>query len=258
MNARSSTSIFLAGAALAALLLALLAGLCHLLLQPGLALYAPVLVRPADWFFALLIAADLGAYVLLCLFFLAPVPAWAGQRIQPFLRTYARLLFFLLRHVVPGKKRQKRLAHAYIDYLNQLVLRRHLRVRPEKILILTPHCLQWDQCPHKITRDIHNCRQCGRCPVGAILALSQAAGAHFAVATGGTLARQIVRDLRPKAIVAIACERDLISGMEDVMPLPVLGLLNRRPNGPCFNTNVDLHALRVLLETLTGESYECT
>ena len=53
------------------------------------------------------------------------------------------------------------------------------------------------------------------------------------------LARQMVMQARPKAIVAVACERDLTSGIQDVFPLPVLGVLNERPYGPCFNTRVD-------------------
>jgi hypothetical protein len=40
--------------------------------------------------------------------------------------------------------------------------------------------------------------------------------------------------------VAVACERDLSSGIIDSYPLPVLGVTNERPFGPCFNTKVDL------------------
>jgi hypothetical protein len=83
--------------------------------------------------------------------------------------------------------------------------------------------------------------------------MAEQRGSHFAVATGGTLARQIVRQYRPKAIIAIACERDLISGIQDIFPLPVLGLLNERPYGPCFNTQVDMAALQKLYNTLIGE-----
>ena len=42
------------------------------------------------------------------------------------------------------------------------------------------------------------------------------------------------------AIIAIACDRDLASGIQDASPLPVLGVLNERPCGPCFNTRVNL------------------
>lgn len=60
------------------------------------------------------------------------------------------------------------------------------------------------------------------------------------MATGGTLARKFVRDYRPRGIVAIACERDLTSGIQDSNPIPVLGVTNERPNGPCFNTRVEV------------------
>lgn len=93
---------------------------------------------------------------------------------------------------------------------------------------------------------------CGKCSIGKIRELAEKRNMHFSVATGGTLARQIVREYRPQAIVAIACERDLISGMQDVSPLPVLGLLNERPYGPCFNTTVDVEKLDKLLDIITG------
>lgn len=129
---------------------------------------------------------------------------------------------------------------SFIEVSNQLVKRSGMAIPPERILILTPHCIQLDSCPHKITRDVNNCKQCGRCPVGELLALSRKYGVHFAVATGGTFARQIVKNIRPKAILAIACERDLTSGIQDVFPLPVIGVLNERPFGPCFNTQIDV------------------
>ena len=51
----------------------------------------------------------------------------------------------------------------------------------------------------------------------------------------------MVADYKPKAIVAIACERDLTEGILDTSPISVLGILNIRPEGPCKNTRVDLN-----------------
>ena len=42
-----------------------------------------------------------------------------------------------------------------------------------------------------------------------------------------------------RLVLAVACERDLTSGIKDCYPLPVIGILNDRPFGPCFNTTVD-------------------
>ena len=61
-------------------------------------------------------------------------------------------------------------------------------------------------------------------------------------------------EARPKAIVAIACERDLASGMADVFPIPVIGVLNERPNGPCCNTTVDPERVRAVVEQLIGRN----
>ena len=135
---------------------------------------------------------------------------------------------------------RSKIEQSFIEVSNHLVKQHRVKVPADRIMILTPHCIQLDTCVHKITRNIENCRQCGGCSVGDMLGLAHKYGIHMAVATGGTLARQMVKQIRPKAIVAVACERDLTSGIQDVFPLPVVGVLNERPFGPCFNTRVDI------------------
>jgi hypothetical protein len=71
----------------------------------------------------------------------------------------------------------------------------------------------------------------------------------LAVATGGTLARRIVVERRPRLIIAVACERDLSSGIQDSYPLPVFGVINHRPHGPCYDTQVDLDRVEQALQT---------
>lgn len=148
---------------------------------------------------------------------------------------------------------RERIEQSFIEVSNKLVLQHKVKVPAARIMILTPHCIQRDTCVHKITRNVENCRQCGGCCVGSMLALAHKYGCSFAVATGGTLARQMVKQARPKAIVAVACERDLTSGIQDVFPLPVLGVLNERPFGPCFNTRVDVDKLEQAILTFIDE-----
>ncbi|MFH1276914.1 MAG: DUF116 domain-containing protein [Candidatus Eisenbacteria bacterium] len=60
-------------------------------------------------------------------------------------------------------------------------------------------------------------------------------------AGGGTEALNKIRALRPKAIVAVACERDLVTGIRDAgSGVPVIGIPNIRSNGPCWMSGVDL------------------
>ncbi|MDN5348359.1 MAG: uncharacterized protein PWP65_1923 [Clostridia bacterium] len=145
---------------------------------------------------------------------------------------------------------------SFIEINNQLVKLQEFVLQPREILLLAPHCLQWTGCPHKITVDVYNCRRCGRCPIDALHALASKYGVRLAVATGGTLARHFVKHYRPKAVVAIACERDLTSGIQDTRPLPVLGILNLRPYGPCLNTQVNLKQVEEAIKYFLGEQKE--
>lgn len=138
---------------------------------------------------------------------------------------------------------RERTERSFIEISNHIVRGRHVRVRPNELLLLLPHCLQLDRCGHKITSRVQNCRRCGKCPIGELADLCERHGIHMAVVPGGTLARKVIKSLRPRAVVAVACERDLVSGIQDVFPMPVIGVLNDRPEGPCCNTVVDVGKL---------------
>ncbi len=134
----------------------------------------------------------------------------------------------------------EKIKSSFIEVNNHLVLTSNLKVSPEKILILVPHCIQKDYCIQKVTADPWKCKRCGRCNIGNLVELAEKFNVNIAVVPGGTLARHSVIKYRPNAIVAIACERDLTSGIQDTTPIPVLGILNERPEGPCHNCIVDV------------------
>ena len=138
---------------------------------------------------------------------------------------------------------------SYIKINNQMTVSLERKYRPEEVLILAPHCLQNTTCPHKITVDVQNCHRCGKCSVAGLLEISEETGVNLVVASGGTFARKFAKEYQPKAIVAIACERDLTSGIKDMnaQRIPVVGVLNERPNGPCYNTTVPVCKVRQAL-----------
>ena len=142
---------------------------------------------------------------------------------------------------------KRRIQQSFIAINNQLVLSNSHRTRPGKILLLLPHCIQDFDCDVKITGNVNNCRKCGRCEIKDLLGLADKYSVQIAVATGGTLARRIIVKNRPEAIVAVACELDLTSGIQDTYPIPVIGILNHRPHGPCYNTKVDIEKVREAL-----------
>jgi hypothetical protein len=136
---------------------------------------------------------------------------------------------------------------SFIAINNDLVNAEAPKVDPYEILLLLPHCLQSHHCEIRITGNVFNCKGCGRCKIKDLVTIAKETGVQIAIATGGTLARKIVVEKRPKVIIGVACERDLSSGIQDTYPIPVFGILNKRPNGPCFDTDVDLELVRTAI-----------
>lgn len=139
---------------------------------------------------------------------------------------------------------------SFVAMNNSLVMSQKLRIKPDRILILLPHCLQLVDCEVKVTGSITKCIRCGRCDIKGLAELAEKYGIDISVATGGTLARKVIIEKRPKLVVAVACEGDLTSGIKDCYPLPVIGVLNDRPFGPCFNTHVDVEKIETALQSV--------
>lgn len=150
-----------------------------------------------------------------------------------------------------GISREK-IQQSFVEVNNLLVRAKCNEKKPERILLLMPHCLQFNDCAIKITSDAYKCQACGRCKIKDLVMLAKKHNVHLSVATGGTLARRRVAEAKPQAIIAVACERDLTSGIQDAYPLPVIGILNERPFGPCFNTSVDIDKVADALEYLVN------
>lgn len=149
------------------------------------------------------------------------------------------------------KNKKEKLQGLTITINNKLV--KMEKPRAKKILLLLPHCLQINDCDIRITQNIYNCKRCGRCGITNLIQVADDNNLKLSIATGGNIARKLVMDFRPEAIVAVACERDLSSGVADSYPLPILGIPNERPFGPCFNTRVSLEKVKEAVEFLCKE-----
>lgn len=151
------------------------------------------------------------------------------------------------------KKDKDSIRRVHADINNLLVKANTEKTDKQNILILLPHCLQNDECNIKITNNIDNCKSCGKCDIGDILKLKEKYGINIVVATGGTLAREWIKKTRPEFIIAVACERDLSSGINDIKHIPVMGVLNERPHGPCFNTAIDINKVEEAIKLFLKE-----
>lgn len=139
---------------------------------------------------------------------------------------------------------KEEIQRSFLEMNNHLVRAQSIKSPPERVLILLPHCVQLDDCQIKITREVRSCLRCGQCEIKGLVELAEQYGTKIHVATGGSIARRIIVEKRPKIIIAVACERDITSGIQDSFPIPVLGILNERPFGHCINTRVNLNKVK--------------
>lgn len=114
-----------------------------------------------------------------------------------------------------------RLTNSMLKTSNALTRALYSGVHPEDLLIIVPRCLS------RFTRT-------------ELTALTEKYGITFYTAGGGNAARELLFTKKPKAIIAVACERDLLSGVQDVNgKIPVIAIANKRPEGPCKNTFIN-------------------
>ena len=141
----------------------------------------------------------------------------------------------------------------FIKINNSYIYSNKYKINSKDLIILIPHCIQNHSCKLKVTNNIDNCKKCGICKINDLLKLKEKYNTKIFVATGGTLARKIIVDNKPKAVIAVACERDLTSGVREVNKIPVLGVFNARPNGPCVDTDINIKEIEDAINFFTYE-----
>jgi hypothetical protein len=159
----------------------------------------------------------------------ALLPAKLAEQ-GPFLR-----LMSVTSRVADRFGRRDWVENAAVKVYNALALRRARKVGQGELLLLIPRCLS-------------------KPAIDGVLALSGKYEVPVFVATRGQLARRVIKERRPRAIVAVACERDMVSGLHDVAGrVPVLGLTMTLPAGPCKDAGLDLVQLEEWVKVFVEE-----
>jgi len=125
-----------------------------------------------------------------------------------------------------------RVSNSLLKLNNALILGTTRFTGDERVLLLLPRCL---------TKEIRK----------EIVHFAETVGLPHATCAGGEDARKQILLAKPHVVLAVACERDLIAGMCDVKGrIPVIGLPNSRPKGPCTCTEIDTNSFVEILVKL--------
>ena len=159
---------------------------------------------------------------------------WAPlKRFSVFVLDFLHLPLKLLFHALPGAPSLDAMAVALKNAAN-----RSRFARSRKRLLLAPTCLRHLECPAPSTRRGIQCKGCGRCKVGDILAEAQRLGYRLYVLTGSSFVPQILADERPDAALLVACPYECNKVMTALGGLAAYAVPLERDG--CVNTDVSL------------------
>ena len=148
----------------------------------------------------------------------------------------------------------------FVSLNNMMTRLRKKKCPPEGLLLLFPHCIQNSNCKQNIKHEINECIRCGKCKVKDLLELSEEYGISIAVASGGRIALKRVMSKEVQGVVAIACEKELRTGLMAAMPKAIYAVPNQRPYGYCVDTDVYmddvLKAIKFFVKSYGNGSYK--
>lgn len=197
------------------------------LIHPRLTSLHPVLGDLALGAIAVVVGAFFTLYATLSYALLRRKPLWVAQLV-----THGLFMIFPMLARVAGlfNISKDRLGYSLLEIHNDLTRNFLRKVSSGRILCLAPRCL-----------DRETFKQ--------LKALTCEYDCDLFIAATGAQARQRVVQIKPAGIIAIACERDLVSGIREVgYRIPVIGIANKRPIGPCKGAFIEPHELREAIE----------
>src|SRR4030067_2066030 len=125
----------------------------------------------------------------------------------------------------------------FVSINNLMVKLRKKKCSSKNLLILFPHCIQHSECKQNVKNDLNECKRCGKCKIKDLIECSEKYGVHISLATGGRVAIQKVKSEEIHGVVAIACEKELRTGLMAATAKAFFAVPNLRPHG-FFNDTV--------------------
>jgi hypothetical protein len=143
---------------------------------------------------------------------------------------------------------EKELFQLYVEAKNRSLIDSFAATPYNERVVLLPQCLRGKDCPAEIGKYGYECQQCGRCNVAKIVQLTKDLGYKGTfILPGGSLAKKILVELKPKASLGVACSKELVLGSYLCEKVGVIGQGVELLRDGCINTIVDMKALKEAL-----------
>jgi hypothetical protein len=142
---------------------------------------------------------------------------------------------------------EKELMKLYVEMKNKFHRDRFAEIDYSDRILLLPQCLRDRSCDAELTEYGYDCGDCDRCKVADIKRVAEELGYRVFILPGGAVVEKILRRFRPKAVLGVACMKELVLGniVCEKVGIPAQGVALLRDG--CVGTDVDLDRLRDFL-----------
>jgi uncharacterized protein len=144
---------------------------------------------------------------------------------------------------------EKELFELYVEAKNRAQLDNFASTPYNERIVLLPQCLRAKDCPAEITEHGYECKQCGKCSIANIMKTTKQLGYKGTyIVPGGSLAKAILEEVKPKASLGVACSKELVLGSYLCEKVGVIGQGVQLLKDGCINTVVDIQTLKDALK----------
>jgi len=139
---------------------------------------------------------------------------------------------------------EKELFQLYVEAKKRSLIESFASTPYNQRIVLLPQCLRAKDCPAEIGNYGYECQQCGKCSVAKILKLTKNLGYKGVfIMPGGSLAKKIMLELKPKASLGVACYKELVMGSYLCEKVGVIGQGVELIKDGCINTIANMKSL---------------
>ena len=140
------------------------------------------------------------------------------------------------------------LLRLYIETKNRSLIESFASTPYNERVLLLPQCLRAKDCPAELGKYGYECQQCGRCNISKINQLTKDLGYKGTfILPGGSLAKKILLELKPKASLGVGCSKELVLGGFLCEKIGIIGQGISLLRDGCINTIVDMKGLKETL-----------
>lgn len=144
---------------------------------------------------------------------------------------------------------EKELFELYVEAKNRSFIDSFAATKFNQRVVLLPQCLRAKDCPAEIGKFGYKCQKCGRCNIAKIMQQTKDLGYKGTfILPGGSIAQNILIELKPKASLGVACTKELVLGSYLCEKVGVIGQGIKLLKDGCIDTVVDMKALNKALK----------